>query len=122
MSLSLADTKSLARQIRENLDLGALVLATYATLVISNNTERPLGYAWPAVAAAGAGALRSLQTRAAIPFNRLAMMCIGAQMVHFGLTLWNDLAGSSLYQPANPAVALLIFALWLIWSRQFARL
>ena len=120
--LALADLRGFGRRMRENLDLVALVLATYGTLVISNNTERPLAYAWPAVAAAGAAAIRALSTRGAVVFNRLAMICVGAQMVHFGLTRWNDLAGSSLYQPANPAVALLMFALWLVWSRVFARL
>jgi hypothetical protein len=43
-------------------------------------------------------------------------------MVHYGLTRWNDLAGSSLYQPANFAVTGLMAALWLIWALGLARL
>ena len=49
-------------------------------------------------------------------------MCVGAQLVHFGLTRWNDLAGSSLYQPANYAVTGVMLALWLAWTLVFARL
>jgi len=124
--LAFADFKAFLRRLRENLDLTFLTLATYGTLIISNNTERPLAYAWPAVAAAGATTLRALipliRTPLRNPFLRLAAMCVGAQMVHFGLTRWNDLAGSSLYQPANYTVAGMMFALWLAWTLVFARL
>jgi hypothetical protein len=124
--LALADYKALGRRLRENLDLTFLTLATYATLVISNNTERPLAYAWPAVAAAGATALAALGaimiTPYRNPFQRVAALCLGAQMVHFGLTRWNDLAGSSLYQPANFVVTGLMCATWLVWASVFARL
>ena len=124
--LALADFKGLARRLRENLDLTILVAATYGTLVISNNTERPLAYAWPAVAAAGAAGLRALiatnPTPFRDPFQRIAAICIGAQMVHFGLTRWHDLSGSSLYQPANFIVAGIMSALLLVWALVFARL
>ena len=124
--LALADFKGLARRLRENLDLTFLVAATYGTLVISNNTERPLAYAWPAVAAAGAAGLRALiatnPTPFRDPFQRIAAICIGAQMVHFGLTRWHDLSGSSLYQPANFIVAGIMSALLLVWALVFARL
>jgi len=124
--LALADFRAFARRVRENPDLTFLALATYGTLIISNNTERPLAYAWPAVAAAGAAGIRALLARIPAPrghpFPRLAAVCVGAQMVHFGLTRWNDLAGSSLYQPANYAVAGLMSALWLAWALMFARL
>ena len=39
-----------------------------------------------------------------------------------GAVRWNDLAGSSLYQPANYAVTGLMLALWLAWTLVFARL
>ena len=124
--LALADFGAFPRRLRENLDLTFLTLATYGTLIISNNTERPLAYAWPAVAAAGAATIRALvpliQTPFRNPLLRLAAMCVGAQMVHFGLTRWNDLAGSSLYQPANYAVAGMMLAIWLAWTLVFARL
>jgi len=124
--LALADVRAFPRRVRENLDLTFLTLATYGTLVISNNTERPLGYAWPAVAAAGAAGIGALlariPARLGSPFQRLAAVCVGAQLVHFGLTRWNDLAGSSLYQPANYAVAGMMLALWLAWALMFARL
>ncbi len=125
-SLAFADLRGFVRRVRENLDLTFLVLATYGTLIISNNTERPLAYAWPAVAAAGAAALRSLSavivTPFRNPFQRIAVICLGAQMVHFGLTRWHDLSGSSLYQPANFIVSGVMFALWLVWALVFARL
>lgn len=124
--LALADFRGFARRVRENLDLTFLVLATYATLIISNNTERPLAYAWPAVAAAGASGLRALvaavPTPFRDPFQRLAAICLGAQMVHFGLTRWHDLSGASLYQPANFIVAGIMSALLLVWGLSFARL
>ncbi len=126
LSLALAEPRAFARRVRENLDLTSLTLATYATLVISNNTERPLAYAWPAAAAAGAVSLRVLATTIHAPyrhpFHRLTAVCVGAQMVHFGLTRWNDLSGSSLYQPANPIVTGVMFALWLVWALRFARI
>ena len=126
LPLATAEVRAVARRVRSNLDLVALSLATYATLIISNNTERPLAYAWPAIAAAGAAGLRGLAATAVTPyrnpFQRAAALCLGAQMVHFGLTRWNDLAGSSLYQPANFAVTGLMVALWLIWALGFARL
>jgi hypothetical protein len=124
--LAIADLRAFPRRLRENLDLAFLALATYGTLVISNHTERPLAYAWPAVAAAGAASLRALSVTIVTPyrepFQRIAALCIGAQLVHFGLTRWNDLAGSSLYQPANFLVTGLMFALWLVWALVFARL
>jgi hypothetical protein len=120
LPLATAEIRAVARRVRSNLDLVALTVATYATLIISNNTERPLGYAWPAIAAAGAAGLRALAATAVTPYRnplqRAAALCLGAQMVHFGLTRWNDLAGSSLYQPANFAVTGLMVALWLIWA------
>lgn len=124
--LALADFRAFARRVGENLDLAFLTLATYGTLVISNNTERPLAYAWPAVAAAGAAGIQALVLKIPAPegrpFPRLAAVCVGAQLVHFGLTRWNDLAGSSLYQPANYAVTGMMLALWLAWTLVFARL
>ncbi|MBK5254581.1 MAG: hypothetical protein JJE39_00965 [Vicinamibacteria bacterium] len=124
--LALAEIRAVARRLRDNLDLVTLTLATYATLIISNNTERPLAYAWLAVAAAGAAGLRSLtaviRTPYRHPFHRVAAVCLGAQMVHFGLTRWNDLSGSSLYQPANFIVTGLMLALGLVWALVFARL
>ena len=78
------------------------------------------------MAAAGAAALRSLSsvivTPYRDPFQRIAVICLGAQMVHFGLTRWHDLSGSSLYQPANFIVSGVMFALWLVWALVFARL
>ena len=119
--LMLADARGCARRVRENLDLTFLTLATYGTLIISNNTERPLAYAWPAIAAAGAAGFQQLAAGLKVPFRnpfqRLAVMCIGAQMIHFGLTRWNDYSGSSLYQPANYLVTAVMLALWLVWSR-----
>ena len=124
--LALADFKAFTSRVRENLDLTALVVATYGTLIISNNTERPLAYAWPAVAAAGAAGLRALGRLPVTPFRhplqRVAGLALGAQMVHFGLTRWHDLAGSSLYQPANFVVTLMMAALGLVWAAMFARL
>ncbi len=124
--LALADFRAFTRRVRENLDLTFLTLATYVTLVISNNTERPLAYAWPAVAAAGAAGMREIATRIPVPhrnpFHRLAALGVGAQLVHFGLTRWNDLAGSSLYQPANFGITGMMLALWLAWASGFARL
>jgi hypothetical protein len=126
LPLATAEVRAVARRVRSNLDLVALSVATYATLIISNNTERPLAYAWPAIAAAGAAGLRALAATAVPPYRnpmqRTAALCLGAQMVHYGLTRWNDLAGSSLYQPANFAVTGLMAALWLIWALGLARL
>ena len=124
--LALADFRAFARRVGENLDLTFLTLATYGTLIISNNTERPLAYAWPAIAAAGAAGIRALLAKIPAPlgnpFPRLTAVCVGAQLVHFGLTRWNDLAGSSLYQPANYAVTGMMLALGLAWTLVFARL
>ncbi len=124
--LALADFRGLVRRLRENLDLTFLAAATYGTLIISNNTERPLAYAWPAVAAAGAAGISMLvtivHTPYRSPFQRIAAICLGAQMVHFGLTRWHDLSGSSLYQPANFIVAGIMSALLLVWAVLFARL
>lgn len=120
LPLALADVRSISHRLRDHSDLVALALATYATLIISNNTERPLAYAWPAIAAAGAAGFRSLISTIRVPFRspfqRMAVVCLGAQLVHFGLTRWNDLSGSSLYQPANPAVAGLMCGVWLFWA------
>ena len=76
--------------------------------------------------AAGAAGLRALiatiPTPFRDPFQRIAAICLGAQMVHFGLTRWYDLSGSSLYQPANFIVAGIMSALLLVWGLSFARL
>ena len=121
--LALADLRGFVKRAKGSVDLVALTLATYATLIISNNTERPLAYAWPAIAAAGAAGLQCLVTNAHLPFRnpfqRIAVMCVGAQMVHFSLTRWNDYSGSSLYQPSNFVVAGMMLGLGLVWSRAF---
>jgi hypothetical protein len=121
--LALSDPRAFGRRLRGDLDLAALAVFTYATLIISNNTERPLAYAWPAVAAVGASAITGLVVAgkaARKPFERVAAVAIGAQLVHFGLTRWHDLAGSSLYQPANLPVTALMFVAWFVWSLAFA--
>jgi hypothetical protein len=121
--LALSDPRAFGRRLRGDLDLAALAVFTYATLIISNNTERPLAYAWPAVAAVGASAITGLVVAgksARKPFERVAGLAIGVELVHFGLTRWHDLAGSSLYQPANLAVTALMFVAWFVWSLAFA--
>lgn len=112
LAFALFDFRTFARRAFERIDLTALVGATYASLIISNNTERPLAYAWPAVAAAGAAGLQTVRTRASGHLFRIFVAgatCV--QVAHFLATRWYQLMGSSLYQPARWDVTAFVAAL-----------
>jgi hypothetical protein len=111
-ALALFDPRAFARRARDRWDLTLMVLATYGSLIISNNTERPLAYAWPAVAAAACAGLRSLRTATSdTVFRAFVVSGTFVQIAHFVETRWYQLMGSSLYQPANAALTLFVVAI-----------
>lgn len=112
LAFALFDMRAFARRAMRRLDLTALMLATYGSLIISNNTERPLAYAWPAVVAAACAGLRALRnTTETTTFRGFVVAGTLVQIAHFVETRWYQLMGSSLYQPANAGITVLVVAL-----------
>lgn len=109
LALALSSIDRLRRALRDHPDLAALVVMTYGTLVISNNTERPLAYAVPAVLAAALYGLDRLVQEARLPFPLVAAVTVGLQLYLFVETRFLEM-GMSLYQPPNVGVAVVMAA------------
>jgi len=93
-------------------DLVALLVMAYGTLVISNNTERPLAYAVPALLPAALSGFDRLVTEAGIPFRVAAAGALSVQALHYLVTRFGEL-GMSIYQPTSWSVVAATTGFWL---------
>jgi hypothetical protein len=97
---------------RRHFDRALFVLSVYATLVISNNNERPLAYALPAIVPAALGALRLFLERTGLPTTPVLAAVVGLQVLFWTGQRWAE-AGMSIYQPVNWTTVVAMAAFWL---------
>jgi hypothetical protein len=105
---------------RRHFDRALFVVSVYATLVISNNNERPLGYALPALVPAGLYCLRAfLETTRLAPLPVLAAV-VGLQVLFWTGQRFAEI-GMSIYQPVNWTTVVAMAGAWLAAQAVSAR-
>jgi hypothetical protein len=82
---------------RRHFDRALYVLSVYATLVISNNNERPLAYALPALIPAALVCLRAFLEKTRLP---VLAAVVALQILFWAGQRWAEM-GMSIYQPVN---------------------
>ena len=98
--------------LREHFDQAGLLACVYATLVISNNTERPLIYALPVVVPAALHQLRALIEEARLPAVPVCALTVALQAFVWTQTRFAEI-GMSIYQPTNLMVVAAMLLFWL---------
>ena len=99
--------------VRRHFDRALFVLSVYATLVISNNNERPLAYALPALVPAALWCLRALPaTRRGCRVCRSCAAVVALQVLFWTGQRWAEI-GMSIYQPVNWTTVAAMTGAWL---------
>jgi hypothetical protein len=114
----------LPRLAWRHFDRTAFVLSVYATLAISNNNERPLAYALPALVPAALWCLRAFLDETGLKTLPVLAVVVALQGL-FWLGQRFAEAGMSIYQPVNWTTVLAMVtawaaAQWLLLSRRRA--
>ena len=106
---------------RRHFDRAAYVLLVYATLVISNNNERPLAYALPALVPAALGCLRLFLRETGLPERPALAAVVLLQLFFWTGQRWAEI-GMSIYQPVNWLTTVALGLFWLaaqaLWLRR----
>jgi hypothetical protein len=97
---------------RRHFDRALYVLSVYATLVISNNNERPLAYALPALVPAALWCLRAFLDETRLPAVPVLAAVVALQAVFWAGQRWADI-GMSIYQPVNWTTVAAMATAWL---------
>ena len=97
---------------RRHFDRALYVASVYATLVISNNNERPLAYALPALAPAALYGLRAFVEEARLPGGPVLALVVALQILFWSGQRWAEM-GTSIYQPVNWVTVGAMTAFWL---------
>lgn len=105
---------------RRHFDQLAPALAVYASLAVSNNTERPLAYAVPALLPAALHNLRSFLAETRLPALAVVAVAVALQAFFWWQTRLFEM-GMSIYQPANLAVAAAMLGFWICCRVALAR-
>jgi len=90
----------LPRLVRSHFDRALFVLSVYATLVISNNNERPLAYALPALVPAALFCLRAFLDETRLPLLPVCGAVVALQLLFWTGQRFAEI-GMSIYQPVN---------------------
>lgn len=98
--------------VRRHFDRALYVLSVYATLVISNNNERPLAYALPALVPAALWCLRTFLQETRLPLLPVCAAVVALQLLFWTGQRWAEI-GMSIYQPVNWTTALAMTGAWL---------
>jgi hypothetical protein len=106
---------------RRHFDRALYVVAVYATLVISNNNERPLAYALPALVPAALFCLRRFVEQARLPLLPVCAAVVLLQAVFWSGQRFAEI-GMSIYQPVNWTTVAAMALAWLaseatLWKR-----
>jgi hypothetical protein len=120
LPLALLYPSHLGQAVRRHPDLVTLLAAVYATLLISNNTERPLAYAAPVVLAAALYGFERFVAETGVPVLVVAAIVVGLQVHLWVVTRFVE-PGMSMYQPTNWGVIVAMtaaFAAALVWRRR----
>ena len=102
----------LASLARRHFDRALYVASVYATLVISNNNERPLAYALPAVVPAGLFCLRAFLEETRLPLAAVCAVVVLLQVLFWTGQRFAEI-GMSIYQPVNWATVAAMTGGWL---------
>jgi len=97
---------------RRHFDRVLYVASVYATLVISNNNERPLAYALPALVPAALCCLRGFIDEARLPALPVLGVVVALQVLFWTGQRWAEM-GMSIYQPVNWVTVGAMTAFWL---------
>ncbi|HEX9190111.1 MAG TPA: hypothetical protein VGB87_23745, partial [Vicinamibacteria bacterium] len=98
--------------VRRHFDRALYVLSVYASLVISNNNERPLSYALPALVPAALYCLRAFLEETRLPAVPVLGLVVALQVLFWTGQRWAEM-GMSIYQPINWVTAGAMAAFWL---------
>ena len=98
---------------RRHFDRALYVVSVYATLVISNNNERPLSYALPALVPAALYGLRTFLAETRLPVVPVLGLVVALQALFWWGQRWAEM-GMSIYQPVNWVTVVAMAALWLV--------
>jgi hypothetical protein len=109
--LALLFPSALPQAIRRQPDLAMLLTCVYATLLISNNTERPLAYAMPAVLAAALYGFERFVTESRLPVVPVAAVVVALQLHLWVVTRFAE-PGMSMYQPTSWPVVVSMTVAW----------
>jgi hypothetical protein len=99
--------------LKRHFDRALFVASVYASLVISNNNERPLSYALPALVPAGLGMLRSHFDRTRVPALPAMGIVVGLQVLFWTGQRYAEM-GMSIYQPVNWLTVAAMTAFWAV--------
>jgi hypothetical protein len=117
--------RELARLVRRHFDRALYVASVYATLVISNNNERPLAYALPALVPAALYLLRAFLADTGLGAAWVCGAVVALQVLFWSGQRFAEI-GSSIYQPVNWTTVAAMAAAWLaaqvVLSRQKPRI
>ena len=97
---------------RRHFDRALFVLSVYATLVISNNNERPLAYALPALVPAELYCLRAFLETTRLPALPVLAAVVGLQVLFWTGQRFAEI-GMSIYQPVNWTTIVAMAGAWL---------
>ncbi len=97
---------------RRHFDRALYVVSVYATLVISNNNERPLAYALPALVPAALWCLRAFLDETRLPAAPVLSAVVALQAVFWAGQRWAEI-GMSIYQPVNWTTVAALATAWL---------
>jgi hypothetical protein len=105
---------------RRHFDRALYVATVYATLAISNNNERPLAYALPALVPAALHGLRAFLDETGLKATPVLVAVVGLQALFWAGQRWAE-AGMSLYQPVNWTTVAALTGSWLAAQAALAR-
>jgi hypothetical protein len=106
--------------VRRHFDRALYVASVYATLVISNNNERPLAYALPALVPAALWCLRAFVEETRLPAVPVFGVVVALQALFWAGQRWAEM-GMSIYQPVNWTTVAAMAAFWVVAQALLAR-
>jgi len=99
--------------VRRHHDRALYVLGVYATLVISNNNERPLAYALPALVPAALWCLQAFLQETRLPDVPVLAAVVALQALFWAGQRWAEM-GMSIYQPVNWTTVAAMAGAWVV--------
>jgi hypothetical protein len=106
--------------VRRHFDRAFYVLSVYASLLISNNNERPLAYALPALVPAALWTLRAFLRETRLPQLPVLAAVVALQALFWAGQRWAEM-GMSIYQPVNWTTVAAMAAAWAAAQAALAR-
>ncbi len=105
---------------RRHFDRALYVASVYATLAISNNNERPLAYALPALLPVALGCLRAFVRETRLPETPVLAAVVALQALFWSNQRWAEM-GMSVYQPVNWTTVAAMAGAWVAAQVLLAR-